>query len=112
MKQMVRMGVDGCRGGWLIAKTEGERDDFSTLSLSVVPTLAEAFSLKALKEKALKEKTLEKKATREKALKKKALKEKATQLVLIDMPKGLLSDKARKIRISKAIAKRTGQHSL
>ena len=96
------MGVDGCRGGWLIAKTEGERDDFSTLSLSVVPTLAEAFSLKALKEKAfkekaLKEKTLEKKATKEKALKKKALKEKATQLVLIDMPKGLLSDKARKI---------------
>ena len=54
------MGVDGCRGGWLIAKTEGERDDFSTLSLSVVPTLAEAFSLKALKEKALKEKTLKK----------------------------------------------------
>ena len=92
MKQMVRMGVDGCRGGWLIAKTEGERDDFSALSLSVVSTLAKAFSLKALKEKALKGKTLEKKA-----FKQKALKEKATQLVLIDMPKGLLSDKARKI---------------
>ena len=86
------MGVDGCRGGWLIAKTEGERDDFSTLSLSVVPTLAQAFSLKAFKEKALREKTLEKKA-----FKQKALKEKAAQLVLIDMPKGLLSDKARKI---------------
>ena len=81
------MGVDGCRGGWLIAKTEGERGNFSALSLSVVPTLAQAFSLKALKEK----------ASREKALKEKALKEKATQLVLIDMPKGLLSDKARKI---------------
>ncbi|MEL0288370.1 MAG: DUF429 domain-containing protein, partial [Gammaproteobacteria bacterium] len=74
---MVRMGVDGCRGGWLIAKTEGERDDFSTLSLSVVPTLAEAFKERAFKEK--------------------AFKEKAAQLVLIDMPKGLLSDKARKI---------------
>ena len=61
------MGVDGCRGGWLIAKTEGERGNFSSLSLSVVPALAEA------------------------------LREKATQLVLIDMPKGLLSDKARKI---------------
>ena len=84
---MVRMGVDGCRGGWLIAKTEGERGNFSPLSLSVVPTLAEAFSLKALKEKALKEKTLEKKAIKEKALKKKAVKEKATQFVLIDMPR-------------------------
>ena len=74
---MVRMGVDGCRGGWLIAKTDGDRGDFSTLSLSVVPKLAQA-----LKEKALKEK---------------ALKEKASPLVLIDMPKGLLSDKARRI---------------
>ena len=50
---MVRMGVDGCRGGWLIAKTEGERGNFSALSLSVVPTLAEALREKALKEKAL-----------------------------------------------------------
>ena len=56
MKQMVRMGVDGCRGGWLIAKTEGDRGDFSTLSLSVVPKLAQALKEKALKEKALKEK--------------------------------------------------------
>jgi len=85
---MVRMGVDGCRGGWLIAKTEGERGNFSALSLSVVPTLAQAF----------REKALEKKAFKEKALKKKAVKEKATQLVLIDMPKGLLSDKGRKIK--------------
>ncbi len=59
---MVRMGVDGCRGGWLIAKTEGERDDLSAVSLSVVPTLAQAFSLKALKEKAFKEKALKEKA--------------------------------------------------
>ena len=86
------MGVDGCRGGWLIAKTEGDRDDFSTVSLSVVPTLAQA-----LKEKALKEKALEKRGFKEKALNKKAVREKATQLVLIDMPKGLLSDKARKV---------------
>jgi len=57
---MVRMGVDGCRGGWLIAKTEGDRDDFSTVSLSVVPTLAQA-----LKEKALKEKALEKRGLKE-----------------------------------------------
>ena len=96
------MGVDGCRGGWLIAKTEGERDDLSAVSLSVVPTLAQAFSLKAWKEKAFKEKALKEKALKEKTLEKKAfkqkaLKEKATQLVLIDMPKGLLSDKARKI---------------
>ena len=76
------MGVDGCRGGWLIAKTEGDRGDFSTLSLSVVPKLAQALTEKALKEKALEEK---------------ASKEKANPLVLIDMPKGLLSDKARRI---------------
>ena len=101
------MGVDGCRGGWLIAKTEGDRDDFSTVSLSVVPTLAQALKGKALKGKALKEKALEKRGFKEKALikkglerealNKKAVREKATQLVLIDMPKGLLSDKARKI---------------
>ena len=104
---MVRMGIDGCRGGWLIAKTEGERGDLSAVSLSVVPTLAQALKGKALKEKALKEKALEKRGFKEKALNKKGLKrealnkeavrKKATQLVLIDMPKGLLSDKARKI---------------
>ena len=77
MKQMVRMGVDGCRGGWLIAKTEGDRDDFSTVSLSVVPTLAQA----------LKEKALNKKGLKREALNKKAVREKATQFVLIDMPK-------------------------
>ena len=86
------MGVDGCRGGWLIAKTEGERGNFSALSLSVVPTLAEA-----LREKALKEKASEKKPFKERGLKKEVWRKKATQLVLIDMPKGLLSDKARKI---------------
>lgn len=101
------MGIDGCRGGWLIAKTEGERGDLSAVSLSVVPTLAQALKGKALKEKALKEKALEKRGFKEKALNKKGLKrealnkeavrKKATQLVLIDMPKGLLSDKARKI---------------
>ena len=101
------MGVDGCRGGWLIAKTEGDRDDFSTVSLSVVPTLAQALKGKALKGKALKEKALEKRGFKEKALikkglerealNKKAVREKATKLVLIDMPKGLLSDKARKV---------------
>ena len=56
----------GVEGDGSLHKTEGERDDFSTLSLSVVPTLAEAFSLKALKEKALKEKTLEKKRLKKK----------------------------------------------
>ena len=91
------MGVDGCRGGWLIAKTEGDRDDFSTVSLSVVPTLAQALKGKALKGKALKEKALEKRGFKEKALikkglerealNKKAVREKATKLVLIDMPK-------------------------
>lgn len=101
------MGIDGCRGGWLIAKTEGERGDLSAVSLSVVPTLAQALKGKVLKEKALKEKALEKRGFKEKALNKKGLKrealnkeavrKKATQLVLIDMPKGLLSDKARKI---------------
>ena len=101
------MGVDGCRGGWLIAKTEGDRDDFSTVSLGVVPTLAQALKGKVLKGKALKEKASEKRAFKEKALNKKGLKrealnkeavrKKATQLVLIDMPKGLLSDKSRKI---------------
>lgn len=94
---MVRMGVDGCRGGWLIAKTEGERGDLSAVSLSVVPTLAKALKEKALREKALKEKALEKKAFKERGLKKEVWRKKATQLVLIDMPKGLLSDKARKI---------------
>ena len=104
---MVRMGIDGCRGGWLIAKTEGDRDDFSTISLSVVPTLAQALKGKALKGKALKEKASEKRAFKEKALNKKGLKrealnkeavrKKSTQLVLIDMPKGLLSNRARKI---------------
>ena len=99
---MVRMGIDGCRGGWLIAKTEGERGDLSAVSLSVVPTLAQALKGKVSKEKALKEKALEKRGFKEKALNKKGLKresvrKKATQLVLIDMPKGLLSDKARKI---------------
>jgi len=61
VKQMVRMGVDGCRGGWLIAKTEGERGNFSALSLSVVPTLGQAFREKALEKKAFKEKALKKK---------------------------------------------------
>ena len=58
------MGVDGCRGGWLIAKTEGERGNFSALSLSVVPTLAEALKEKALDKKAFKEKALKEKSTR------------------------------------------------
>ena len=89
---MVRMGIDACRGGWLIAKTEGERGDLSAVSLSVVPTLAQG-----LKEKALREKALENKASKEKGLKKGAWRKRAAQLVLIDMPKGLLSDKARKI---------------
>ena len=82
---MVRMGVDGCRGGWLIAKTEGERDDFSSLSLSVV---AEAFSLKP-KRKSAERKALEKKAIKEKAFERKG-------------------DTARLNRYAKGIAERQG----
>lgn len=64
---MVRMGVDGCRGGWLVAQTRGKRGDFSSVSLSVASTLVEAMERKAIK------------------------------LALIDMPKGLLNDRARRI---------------
>ena len=64
---MVRMGVDGCRGGWLVAQTQGKRGDFSSVSLGVASTLVEAIDRKTI------------------------------ELVLIDIPKGLLNDRARRI---------------
>lgn len=67
VKQMVRMGVDGCRGGWLVAQTQGKRGDFSSVSLGVASTLVEAIDRKTI------------------------------ELVLIDIPKGLLNDRARRI---------------